>query len=366
MSDPIKHYDMNDDNTRRRVFWLLKRLTSYTLWQKKRDAWEIFARAYEDAVKTWPKSQPEQMEADNLPRIYDVLSAYNKGLDELRKGYRFVWRIGQPLFDAKRESGVLLTNFYRHPAYWERGMQLEPYPPKVEALNQLMLASRYQGDQTPLEVSYAASHLGACWSNPGNLLNPTAYNYGFYELPYPVFPPSLPDVPEGKDVFIQSGQTVPVDGIWEPVKIHQDRLLGIIPLGGKEVENNGCFNYLVSETQAPRITEYNEAASRAEQVSTHWKLLWEDTRYKDGIVADESEYFLASDVVAQRPSVANDYVKEVRTGEACPVSGLWAATEHEAAPIRVVAGAVMPDLMIRDNLGERKVHWVTWRLVKPD
>ncbi|CAB3698088.1 hypothetical protein LMG22037_03350 [Paraburkholderia phenoliruptrix] len=37
-----------------------------------------------------------QMSADNLPRIYGILSAYNKGMDELRRGYRFIWRQGHP------------------------------------------------------------------------------------------------------------------------------------------------------------------------------------------------------------------------------------------------------------------------------
>ena len=71
----MKLFNMRDETTRRQVFWLLKRLTSYSLWAKKRDDWEIFARAYENAVKTWPSSQPEQMLADNLPRIYGILSA---------------------------------------------------------------------------------------------------------------------------------------------------------------------------------------------------------------------------------------------------------------------------------------------------
>ncbi|MFM0130538.1 Imm72 family immunity protein [Paraburkholderia sediminicola] len=306
------------------------------------------------------------MEADNLSRVYAILSTYNKGLDELRKGYRFVWRIGQPLFDAKRESEVMLTNFYRHPAYWERGMQMEPYPPRIEALNRLMLASRYQGDQSPLEIDYSFSHLGTCWPNPGNLLNPSVYNYGFHELPYPVFPPLLPEVPVGTDVFIQSGQPVPVDRIWEPVKIRQDRLLGIIPLGGKEVANNGCFNYLVSGTQAPRIAEYNEAASRVEQVDKHWRLLWKDDRYKDGVIPDESEYFHTPDVVAQKPQKANDLALEVRTGEVCPVSGLWAAKGYEVLPVLLTVGTVMPNLMVPDNFSEQRVHWVTWHLVKPD
>ncbi|WP_244231100.1 Imm71 family immunity protein [Paraburkholderia graminis] len=49
---------MQDSETRRRVFWLLKRLTSYSLWAKKRDAWEVFSRAFENAVRTWPKNDP--------------------------------------------------------------------------------------------------------------------------------------------------------------------------------------------------------------------------------------------------------------------------------------------------------------------
>ena len=72
----MKLFSMRDETTRRQVFWLLKRLTSYSLWAKKRDDWEIFMRAYENAVKTWPTSQREQMPADNLPRIYGVLRAW--------------------------------------------------------------------------------------------------------------------------------------------------------------------------------------------------------------------------------------------------------------------------------------------------
>jgi hypothetical protein len=361
----MKQYDMNDDVTRRQVFWLLQRLTSYTLWERKRDAWEAFTRAYETAIRTWPKSQPEQMEADKLPRIYDVLSLYNKGLEDLAKGNRIVWNFGQALYEAERSAATIQSNFYRDPEYWERGMQLQPYPPKVEALNQLMIAAQYQGDQAPLEIDYGASHLGAQWSSPGLLLNPDAYDYGFFVLPYPVFPEPLPEVPEPGDVIIQSGESVPVDGIWEPVDVRQDRLLGIIPFGEKVMANNGCFNYLVKGVKAPRITgQYNEATSRTDQVETHWQLLWEDRRYKDGTLPDESQYFLQAQ--ASRPVDATSNPGEVSTGERCPVSGLWAAKEYDVAPVRVLAGSTMPDLLVRDNLGERKVHWVTWRLIKAD
>lgn len=53
----MKKHDMHDDITRRKVFWLLQRLTSWTLWRTKHENFKIFAVAYENAVKTWPLSQ---------------------------------------------------------------------------------------------------------------------------------------------------------------------------------------------------------------------------------------------------------------------------------------------------------------------
>jgi hypothetical protein len=90
--------------------------------------------------------------------------------------------------------------------------------------------------------------------------------------------------------------------------------------------------------------------------------LWEDTRYKDAVIADESQYFLAAKREDAPAELAD--VPDVKTGDMCPVSGVWRAEKYADSSIHIVAGAVMPDLMVTDNLGERKVHWVTWHLVK--
>lgn len=362
----MKEYDMRDSETRRRVFWLLKRLTSYSLWAKKRDAWEVFARAFENAVRTWPKSDPERMDADLLPGIYETLSLYNRGVEELGKGHRFVWRTGEPLDVVMDKSGTVRNFLYPHPDYWERGIQTAPYPDKVEALNRLLLASRYGCDYAPVEVPFVP-RLSARYSSPGELLAPQSYRYQFYQLPYPVFPAELPEVPAATDLIISSGQRVPVDGIWEPVTVEREKVLGLVPLGAKSVENNGCFNYLVTGTKAPNITgQWNEAESRRERVGTHWRLLWEDTRYKDGAIPDESEYFLEPKRVEEvtQPDFAMSI--EVRTGDICPVSGTWEAKGFEVKPVDVAKGQVMPDVLApAPGSGERRVHWVTWRLVKP-
>ncbi|WP_144141309.1 Imm72 family immunity protein [Paraburkholderia sp. BCC1884] len=357
---------MQDQETRRRVFWLLKRLTSYSLWERKRDAWQAFAAAYENAVQIWPESQPEQMDADRLPRIFETLSAFNKGLDQLRSGHRFVWRTGEPLQVAVVNSGAIASFLYPHPDYWERGAQFAPYPDKVETLHRLLLASQYEGEYAPIEVPFVA-HMAARYSSAGGLLNQDAYRYQFYELPYPVFPDVLPPLPAATDIVISSGRCVPVDGIWEPIKIEREKLFGIVPIGVKSTENNGCFNYLVMGTKAPNIVgDWNQAVSKADRIGTHWRLLWEDTRYRNGVIPDESGYFLAPKESYEEAAKEQPVGEvEVRTGEVCPVSGTWEAKGFHTHRVELSKGKVMPDVLANvPGSGERRVHWVTWRLIK--
>lgn len=59
----IEQDDMTDDATRRKIFWLLQRLTSLSLWTRKREAFERFANAYEHAVNTWPDGDPRPSSA---------------------------------------------------------------------------------------------------------------------------------------------------------------------------------------------------------------------------------------------------------------------------------------------------------------
>lgn len=43
------HFRITDENVRRRLFWLLQRLCSYSLWQRKRDAWASFAATQDES-----------------------------------------------------------------------------------------------------------------------------------------------------------------------------------------------------------------------------------------------------------------------------------------------------------------------------
>ncbi|MEM5364828.1 Imm72 family immunity protein [Paraburkholderia azotifigens] len=356
----MNRYDMRDDLTRRRVFWLLQRLTSWSLWNAKREAFKVFANAYEAAIKTWPANDPEAPEADHLGAIHEILSCYNNGLAELSRGHRFVWRANQAFKVAARRFNGLDRYFYRNPKYWEHGSQFAPYPPKIDALYQLMHASQFQMDYAPLEV-WTDDNI-ANLESPGSLLDPERYKHGFYALAYPTIPEVLPGVPVTPGPVIQSGQAVPCDGIWEPVTIKRSRILDVTSTEGMLFENDGCFNYLVAGTQAPNMSSVDDQALDITPRPTHWRLLWEDSRYHDGVIPNESEYLRGPSAGSDAPESTT--IQPTRTGDPCPMSGEWFTTEYGGKTVHVAAGDPMPDLLATDSLGDRRVYWVTWQLVK--
>jgi hypothetical protein len=71
------------------------------------------------------------LRANNLPRIYGILSAYNKGLDELRRGYRFIWRRDEAFDQALTDYHVVAKYLYPDGDYWERGIQEAPYADSI-------------------------------------------------------------------------------------------------------------------------------------------------------------------------------------------------------------------------------------------
>nr|WP_175946843.1 Imm72 family immunity protein [Burkholderia pyrrocinia] len=287
MTDTIKQYDMPDDATRRKIFWLLQRVSSYSLWKRKRDAFAIFASEYENAVKTWPEDDPEPLHAGHLPIIFEILAAYDRGLSELARGYRFVWQRVEPLQYAVDRYNYLSAYFFPHYNYWERGAQLAPYPSKIEALAQLLHASEYQMEHAPFEPGDRFGDRAKLRS-ARLLLSPNAYKCNFHTLPYPVFPEDLPEVPQAAGPVIKSGQKVPCDGIWEPVAVEWPKWLGIVPIGKRSFRNDGCFNYFIRGIRAPNLRD--DVAGLF--VRTRWRLLWEDRQYTDGVIPDESQYFL--------------------------------------------------------------------------
>ncbi|MFV7427064.1 Imm72 family immunity protein [Enterobacter hormaechei] len=358
-------YPMDDDLVRRKLFWLLQRLSSYTLWQRKRDAWNYFVQKYEEALKTWPEEKTDGFHPKNIIWAYDALRLYDEGLAELAMGNRQVWQRQTGAFHQLARPVGLIESFF-YPLCHERGAQQEPYPPEVEKLNKLKIAAKIRGDY----LMYPPHDKVCNVFDAAYLLEADNYEYNLNKLAYPVFPKNLSPVPQRSDIIIKTDDLVPCDGIWEPVKINYNYKLLIIKDGVGGFKSLGAYNYFFRGMNAPRQVYYDVLIeSDTEMVvpddpiryrDVHWRLVWEDTRYCDGIIPDESEYFL-DDAPGKRITCPS--------GELCPHSGHWAtiAGGHQQF-IDVQAGQLMPEATkYQSDMYADEIHLpVIWSLLHRD
>ncbi|EIW7095525.1 hypothetical protein MF936_004954 [Escherichia coli] len=358
-------YPMSDEQVRRKLFWVLQRLSSYSLWQRKRDAWAYFTQQYEQALKNWPEEITKGFDPEAIIWAYDALRLYDEGLSELAVGNRQVWQRLTGEFHQLARPVDLIESYFYLPCH-ERGVQQEPYPVEVEKLNKLKIAAKIHGDY----LMYPPHNNVCNFFDAAYLLELDNYKYNFNKLAYPVFPENLPPVPERSDIIIKTDYPVPCDGIWEPVKIHYDHKLLIIKDGISGFNNLGAYNYFIRGMNAPRQVYYDVLIeSDTEMVvpddpiryrDVHWRLVWEDTRYSDGIIPDESEYFL-DDAPGKRITCPS--------GELCPHSGHWAtiAGGHQQF-IDVQAGQLMPEATkYQSNMYADEIHLpAIWNLLRRD
>ncbi|EKY5010504.1 TPA: hypothetical protein RMT53_004787 [Escherichia coli] len=358
-------YPMSDEQVRRKLFWVLQRLSSYSLWQRKRDAWAYFTQQYEQALKNWPEEITKGFDPEAIIWAYDALRLYDEGLSELAVGNRQVWQRLTGEFHQLARPVDLIESYFYLPCH-ERGVQQEPYPVEVEKLNKLKIAAKIHGDY----LMYPPHNNVCNFFDAAYLLELDNYKYNFNKLAYPVFPENLPPVPERSDIIIKTDDPVPCDGIWEPVKIHYDHKLLIIKDGISGFNNLGAYNYFIRGMNAPLQVYYDVLIeSDTEMVvpddpiryrDVHWRLVWEDTRYSDGIIPDESEYFL-DDAPGKRITCPS--------GELCPHSGHWAtiAGGHQQF-IDVQAGQLMPEATkYQSNMYADEIHLpAIWNLLRRD
>lgn len=345
MSIEKTKYPMSDEQVRRRLFWLLQRLSSYSLWQRKRDAWACFTEKYEQSLKTWPEEITKGFDKEVIIWAYDALRLYDEGLPELAVGNRQVWQIKTGEFEQLFRPTSLIRTYFYWPCHSERGGQREPYPPEIEKINKWRVAAEYRGDN----LLYPPQNNVCNFFDAATLLEPSNYIYNLTQLAYPVFPKSLPPVPERSDIIIKTNDPVPCDGIWEPVKIMYNHKLLVIKDGISGFKNPGAYNYFIRGMTAPRQVYYDVLMeSDTEMLITddpiryrevYWRLVWEDTRYCDGVIPDESGYFL-DDTQGERI--------QCRTGDKCPHSGQWAT----------LAGGHQQFVYVRegDSMPEAKVY----------
>lgn len=286
---------MNQDD-RKKVFWYLKRKTSYTAWLRASMAFDEFALVFKRQVTEQPRAPSPLFGPFEWDAKYrDILKTqdwFEQGLDRLRQGDRSVW--------LHNDRGVLRDALMTG-SYWfteliyggERGDH-EYYG---KYLAELKAAIR-RFDKAQDDVGYIQSTVSGTpapefWGEwlecvLKNEVYPRHPDPGFPQKKYGstlLFPNPLPDLPAAaRDHQVKTGAPVPADGIYEP-----------------QVKD-GCMNYLLKGAEAPPLGN-EEGESR----DVLWKLVWEDDRYIDGQIPVEERLYFGPDSVVS-----------MHSGDVCP------------------------------------------------
>ena len=321
---------MIDDLTKRKIFYCLKRASSYTAWKRAAEAYGEFAKQLEHTYSVI--AIPEDSVIFNHQNLIDVLQGvvnYERGLAGLLAGDRSVFRWS---------SIGYLTNTYGSLGVWAKYLDTDEYILSyVSNLDVLQSTLRHATDK-----SYDKGFV-----EPGMIDLPAPWFYGdwlkdeFAKYPIPADLPPVP--PVNHAVHVKSRDVVPITGIYEPETL------------------DGCMNYLIAGAPAPLY----ETATSDNSFVVSWSLVWEDTRYQEDhfafgrIPPEEASYFPADKpaavATAQPATVMGDMLIS-DTGQTCPKTGLWSIAERLDVTLSVDQGTEMPQFEGRN---------VTWVYLRP-
>ena len=365
---------MTEDDRARR-FWVLKSFTSYTAWQRCRDRYAVFVDLMESQCKEEPVGRmgPKELAAkiatvENLitqgvllpsdrngmendyvthwtSRSYaDALrglSLFDQGLAKLKQGDRgvFLHNSRGLLEDAANAAERQYLMYYMGGP--KGGDEFVFYGKYVPALKAALLWASENGSFNAGGLQPAMAELSASsvWTEPHeepdarggkvhksgthiSLMEGTAHLKELPRLPVPV-----------EDVVVQTAQPCPAFGIYEP----QVR--------------DGMMTYMCQGQEAYR---YGTPCSMPRAGTTvTWKLIWEDTRYRDGVIPEEEQdYFPKSNTSPDfsrlvGAELANDWNSSqlvvLRSGEPARYTGTWAAQSDLSGRIFWRQGDALPE-----------------------
>ncbi len=365
------HFAPETEEERRQLFYWLKTASSYTAWERVGRYYKVwvdkFKLLYDESQRHPDLEHGVLMHTSDIVLVMSCYSFFEEALARLKKGNKrpFVW-LGQ--------TGHF-SEALRPVDYWmeatRRGeggdneikeMYSEHWPDVWAAREKLVEA---WGD---VGVVVQTRHIDMP-AKVGHINDPST-GFGLDKLCK--FPPGdLPEVPvPTKTVLVKTGDIVPCFGIWEPVKA--DLSPGFVGLFKKPLpppdghfELDGCMNYLHQGSAAPTI-DFDGDDPRNEGRPTVWRLLWEDTRYRDGVIPEEERdypFFDIAEPAGPAPRMPDfiqhepdlqpvDEVIQARTGDTAVRSGAWAVLGDLQARAVVVAGDPLPE-----HRG-RSVEWV--------
>jgi hypothetical protein len=346
---------MTQDDRARRL-WFLQAITSYTAWQRCRDRYAVFVdlverqcreepvgrlgpiafEKYKSDVGRWvqdgefPASALSNLEnvhrtdwnASTYAAVLRGLSLYDQGLARLKQGDRTVFLHNSQgvLEDAYHAADHQFQMYYLGGRNGGDGMVF--YGKYVAAMKAALLwADEHEGFRAGgLQPMMAKLSAPDVWETPhdyrdlhGNKRHDigTSASLKLHTAHLKTLPRVIEPLQE---VTVYSGEPCPAFGVYEPQV------------------TDGVMSYMCAGQEAYRYGEPCSAPGAGTAV--HWKLVWEDTRYRDGVIPEEEQdYYPTSNtppdfsrLVGEELSieVRSDEIVVAKSGEAARYSGTWA------------------------------------------
>ena len=303
---------------RQKIFWYLQRKTSYTAWKREVEIFDRFVEVFEKQIREQPHA-PGLMDGTDWPIFRtEVLKAqvlYEQSMERFLTGDRtiFLYNSRGSMVDATTLSESWYTELVNHGMRGDHSYDGKYVPLLTALMHDFFDAVQLRGYLQPMISGTPAPEL---WS--------TFWYDKYVEL---LIPDDLPDVPAPTTTVIRTGQEVPVFGIYEP-----------------QIKD-GCMNYLLAGTEAPKIWESDGTYATDNLLSVTWRLIWEDTRYIDGVVPAEEKFYFQPPKRFVEPPLASNYVDDslsALTGEICVRSGVWAVLGELDGRITIVKDSRFP------------------------
>jgi hypothetical protein len=340
------------------MFYLIKKASSWTAWNRILGYYQKWAEIAENSVREADNSGLLAADESNIHYqdyvdILKGLATFEEGVKRLAKGDKRVFIYSEAYGFFSRPLLPLInwqTFLFKINCGDWRWAEKTPYREEfLKALDELDKAHGECG-------SYVADMGGQ--DKSANIIY-DLWNPVF--LPLIPFPDPLPELPEPpkKAVIVPTGELVPFSGIWEPLNLEDGLLTGVM-------------NYLHAERKAPQYEQTfidhtdEEYGYDRNIIDVNWRLLWRDDRYEDGTIPEEEkDYIFVCPVPEgeQNPFDVEtfDYLEEnslpnpfllgarrtidsVNGGEECPREGYWWSPAVKSGSRFFKKGEIMPKI----------------------
>jgi hypothetical protein len=324
-----------DEIEQRQIFYMMKKGSSWTRWNRALGYYRKWAEIAENSVREADNSGllaagQSTILYSRYVKILQGLALFEEGVTRLGKGDKRVF--------LYNEANAFFKRAWMPVDYW----QTLRY--KAEFGDAEWKETTPYGKEffKALDDLCNAGETGGFAGEPRELDSPASV---YYHLWYPIFlprlpyPDPLPELPKPKEeVIIATGERVPYSGIWEPLDENTGQLIGVM---------NYLHGSASASTYQKSFVDYSDeyCGFSKEIISVRWRLIWRDDRYEDGAIpeeeksytfvcpvpegvermfnADPLKYIKKHNLPHPFLTGAHHVLNRAEGGEACPREGYW-------------------------------------------